>query len=302
MPMKKLLFILLPFFSVIAMNNLDNQLAVAVRQNNLAQAQQLLQQGANPNFIYENKGYKTTPLHAAASRGNNEMIKLLLKFGANPNSYDYKNWTPLVRALANCSEKHSELTIDLLLKSGADPNAIQGESGTDNQLLSWAITYDCIHAARLLLQAGANPNIAHKRNTSSLDFAKSMLVLRYTKTENTPDIIKLLTKYNELDKAADTQPTNELLTKAIELGYSHIVKKLLSKLQLTQADLDQYNKLVHDLYKQTNYPNYKEMGKQLQGHALRHALARHVIQQTGYALDIELPRDIIHVIATYAQG
>lgn len=63
---------------------------------------------------HDNKG--RTALHFAASRGSDEIVHLLLEYGANPNMQDYNGNTPL--HLAACT--HHIRVITLLLRFGAN--------------------------------------------------------------------------------------------------------------------------------------------------------------------------------------
>ncbi|RLN23642.1 potassium channel AKT1-like [Panicum miliaceum] len=74
---------------------------------------QLLKRGLDPNES-DNNGH--TPLHIAASKGNEQCVKLLLDYGADPNARDYEGKVPLWEALC---EKH-DAVVELLVESGAD--------------------------------------------------------------------------------------------------------------------------------------------------------------------------------------
>ena len=74
---------------------------------------ELLKKGANPNLENENG---ITPLWMSE---NNEVIQLLLSYGANPNIANYKGFTLLTWAAMHMNiQKMTQL-----LKFGADPNA-----------------------------------------------------------------------------------------------------------------------------------------------------------------------------------
>jgi ankyrin repeat protein len=53
---------------------------------------ELLKKGADPNAKNE---YGNTPLHEAASRGHVDVVRLLLEHGADPNIQNNIGWTPL---------------------------------------------------------------------------------------------------------------------------------------------------------------------------------------------------------------
>jgi len=94
----------------------DTPLFFAIYQNDSKLVKILLKYGANPNVIDRNGLY--TPLSEAISSNNMEIVKLLLKHGANVN-YQYKKCeTALTEATKGC--KKFEL-VKLLLKHGANP-------------------------------------------------------------------------------------------------------------------------------------------------------------------------------------
>lgn len=86
----------------------------AVRRNNLGEAKQLLESGADPN---RRGGYQRTSLHYAARLGNEHIVVLLLSYGANPNLQDEHGFTPLHRGVQS---KHLKV-ITALLEAGANP-------------------------------------------------------------------------------------------------------------------------------------------------------------------------------------
>lgn len=87
----------------------------------------------------------------AASDGNVEQIKSLLKQGANPNAHALDDWTPLTKAASN---GHID-AVKLLLVSGARINEAEGGGNT---ALFWAAFYDRRDVITLLLSDGADIN------------------------------------------------------------------------------------------------------------------------------------------------
>jgi hypothetical protein len=67
--------------------------APAVRRR--AMTDFLLKRGADPNI---GDAYSMTPLHFAASRGDQEVARALLHHGADPDARDYNGDTPLIEA------------------------------------------------------------------------------------------------------------------------------------------------------------------------------------------------------------
>jgi ankyrin repeat protein len=78
----------------------------------------LLKNGADVKLAARN-AQKVTALHAGASRGGAEIVKLLLEAGADPNVKQERGFVPLHSAAAN----GSAAVVELLLKHGAHPDA-----------------------------------------------------------------------------------------------------------------------------------------------------------------------------------
>ncbi|KAB5554521.1 hypothetical protein GE09DRAFT_1238561 [Coniochaeta sp. 2T2.1] len=79
--------------------------------------------GINPDM-----GTDVSPLNEAVYGGKEQIVKLLLSHGANPNHIDKAGRTPLVTAMTNMDPKNILTMIQLLLAHGADAN-IGGRNG-----------------------------------------------------------------------------------------------------------------------------------------------------------------------------
>jgi cytohesin len=122
-------------------------LLLAAQRNNSKIVSLLLEQKAMTD---PQSKYDLTPLSAAAEAGMLENVKLLLAAGAK---VDVENnaQTPLSFA----AERGTPEMVKLLLDAKADPN-----SGRLDAPLFSAIQKQDVASAELLLQAGANPNLA----------------------------------------------------------------------------------------------------------------------------------------------
>jgi hypothetical protein len=102
-------------------NNYDTLLHRAVETQNINKVRLLLKYGANPNV---RGAGNDTPLHTAACRGPVRIVELLLKAGANPNVRDVNDQTPM-HVIFECDQgartKRSMDVLKLLLKYGANP-------------------------------------------------------------------------------------------------------------------------------------------------------------------------------------
>ena len=105
----------------------SKELTTAVMKNNAATAETLLAAGANPNAAVEIvPGFPTTYLITAATNGNLDLVKLLLKYKAQVNQPDGFKATPLMAAAG----KGNKAIVALLLASGADVTA-KDDDGKD---------------------------------------------------------------------------------------------------------------------------------------------------------------------------
>ncbi|MBE6410603.1 MAG: hypothetical protein E7034_08435 [Akkermansiaceae bacterium] len=93
----------------------QSELLQAIQKNKTQKVFELLSKGVNPNFRFD-----ITPVHAAVNRGNLEVLKALLKAGANPNLRSSTGSTALEYAMTG---KHPidrvYLLVSLLLQYGA---------------------------------------------------------------------------------------------------------------------------------------------------------------------------------------
>jgi uncharacterized protein len=129
-------------------------LHLAVRNDDLAEAQRLIRGGANPSAANR---YGITPLSLAATNGNARMIDMLLKAGADPKAELPGGQTLLMTAARTGSAE----AVTLFLERGGDPNAV--ESTNEETALMWAAAENHPEAAKALIAAGAGVNARSKK-------------------------------------------------------------------------------------------------------------------------------------------
>ncbi|KAH7420232.1 ankyrin repeat-containing domain protein [Cadophora sp. MPI-SDFR-AT-0126] len=97
--------------------NMKGALVSAIRNKNYKLIEQLLHRGVSPNL-----GFNMHPLREAIMSLDEESLRLLLLFGADPNESNRDSITPLFV----CVERSFLSGATLLLKYGADPNLVAG--------------------------------------------------------------------------------------------------------------------------------------------------------------------------------
>ncbi|MFZ4762866.1 MAG: ankyrin repeat domain-containing protein [Alphaproteobacteria bacterium] len=127
----------------------------------------LLQYGANVKQACTGR-YQETPLHQAAEKGDVNLIYLLLEHGADVNARDQMGRTPLFYIFTGTPE-----AANLLLHSGADPETVNQQNSTP---LHTAIYFSNPDMVELLLQHGANPlYMPAQNNRTALEDAQKRL-------------------------------------------------------------------------------------------------------------------------------
>lgn len=132
-------------------NDLEDGLILSVLKNDASLVAQGLNDGANPN-IRHISGY--FPLSLAARWGSEEVVKLLLDAGADPNSINMNRYktTPLIENARNGDPEIAKL----LLSYHSEIDLVDVNN---DPAINWATYYNQIEMVRLLVKEGANPKI-----------------------------------------------------------------------------------------------------------------------------------------------
>jgi ankyrin repeat protein len=172
----------------------------AASPGNLPTVLLLLDKGADPKAVDKDG---VGPLWLACARGDSEIVKELLRHGADPNEKQLKLTET---ALMWASKMNRPRSVEALLKAGADVNqrsAIrvpaqsgQQEVGLTSALL-WAAPRNDPETVQLLLNAHADPNAVDMRGLTPL-------MLAVTNEDQNPETLKLL-----IGKTADINHRDE---------------------------------------------------------------------------------------------
>ncbi len=124
----------------------------AARADDQATAALLVSAGSDVNAANR---YGATPLSIAARNGNAALLRLLIDAGARTGAAD-ERLPDGQTLLMHAARTGNAAAVSVLIRQGADVNAHERRLGTT--ALTWAVTEDRAAAARVLLDAGANPN------------------------------------------------------------------------------------------------------------------------------------------------
>lgn len=128
----------------------DEPLRLAIRNRHADVARILLEHGADPNkrYFFGSEINLVSPLDL-------EFLRLLLTFGAHPETRDRAGLTPLMKAARLPQGMDSVL---LLLSFGADVNAMTDERHDYRTVLHYAVLSGNLETVNLLLKQGARVN------------------------------------------------------------------------------------------------------------------------------------------------
>jgi len=132
--------------------------------------QQLLDNGANPNADEAEHG-SATILQIAAYRGDADIVKLLCKRGANLEARDKRQGTTALSLACYADMLHKENVVRTLIKAGADVNT---QDNTNRTPLMWAVKCLAYDACDELLDANADRTLKDNEGRSAMDYAKDV--------------------------------------------------------------------------------------------------------------------------------
>jgi hypothetical protein len=246
---KKILTVLSISFLCIALSACatgGGHLHVASAQGNLKAMQDALTMGADPNEHngelsntidgWTPAGWGGPPLHHAAYHCQNKAAELLIEKGANVNARGSKGLTALHRAaFKDCVD-----VVSLLLENGADITTRDSLFGYTP--LEWAALSGARRAARILVDNGADPEVAmikiesgNQHLPSSLNPKTGVRLLsslvgqnKQTAPAAVPDTAEgaQVTTASDVDALPSTKAVPDKNSYAIVVGIEHYRQKL----------------------------------------------------------------------------
>jgi hypothetical protein len=137
----------------------ETPLLIAILDDDVAQVRDLLARGADINAL--DKGMDSTALGGAVSRGNPELVQVLINAGADPNVKNGSEQTALMRL----NERSSVEIVRALLDAGAKVNHKDEDGDT---ALHEAAALEKTEILQALLDSGAKVNARNKEGKTAL--------------------------------------------------------------------------------------------------------------------------------------
>jgi ankyrin repeat protein len=216
-------------------NPLDAKLIAAVKAKNVEEVKKLLAQGADPNAIDYDLGFRIPVLNVILNQSDNpnaerEIAMVLVNAGADVNGYGSTFYPPLL--LAGDVE-----VVRLLIKKGADVNYSSPRSGLWTPLHQAVLNYETIP---WLIAAGAKLNEVNDEGNTPLMLAISRIPTTEGEEidgEKAKEIDKLLKNIQLLLEAgADLKIKNNEGQTALMMARELKLAKVIELLQKPNAN------------------------------------------------------------------
>lgn len=167
----------------------------AVQQGDVARIQQLLEQGADVNVQEDAGGW--TPLHNAVQSGRVDIVRLLLRHGADPHRRKKNGATPFIVA----GIRGDVSLLEIFLSEGADVNECDHNGFT---AFMEAAEYGRVEALRFLFAKGANVNLRRETKGDKVRLKQGGATALMSAAENGhTEVLRIL--LNDMGAEADAR-------------------------------------------------------------------------------------------------
>ena len=184
----------------------ENFIVYAAENNDYEKLEELLESGVPPDanhyFLFggntETSSHTKTALMVATCAQRDEMIELLLEYGASPNKEGPTSRTPFIDAMYNSDYE----TLELFFEYGVDANYTTTDGNT---YLMHACGCEEVKVVEMLLEHGADPNVQDSEGYYLLEYEKMCYEDRiyyqdYKGALNHQRIIQLLKEYGAIEQ------------------------------------------------------------------------------------------------------
>lgn len=158
-------------------------------------AKMLIKYGADPNTSAGPEA--DTPLALSVLESKVELVQLFLMYGGDPNRIMANGNTVLIRAI---DRKTSKRLIELMLNYGSDPN---GKNGEGTSPMFQCISMQRFDLAQVLLDRGADPNLPGPKHllwpAAYQPPLLKLLLARGADFRRAPGVMELATSINNIE-------------------------------------------------------------------------------------------------------
>ena len=217
---------------------------------------ELIRAGADVNG---KDNYKQTALHCASSSGHSSVIKTLAEAGANLNVLDEDGVTPLMEA---AYYSHANVVVELI-RAGADVSVVSSEwwpVAAGSTALHFAAKENNIECGVLLVEAGADMRTRNKNSKSPLDLASSRFrrTIQQAQSFSTKRIVAVIGngEHGKSTLIAALQAEANSLLKQFTNRFTKVqdIRKRTTGIEAVQFSSQKYgDTLFYDFAGQSNY-------------------------------------------------
>ncbi|KAK6014365.1 ankyrin repeat protein, partial [Ostertagia ostertagi] len=244
--------------------HIDEPLRLAIKNGHYECARLLLENGASPNAIYFDG-----PEITHVSPLDTHFIALLLEYGADPNVFDRKGLTPIMKA---CRLKENGMdAIRILHKYGGDVNAQAHPRQDLRTPLHYALLSGSATLVKFLIELGANVTMPKGYNKPS--------IIDIAVLKDDPELLKII-----IDAGADVNAIHTYIGSALHLAACSVLEHQYEILRLLlEAGADPNIQHRFDDGSQLKSPFVEYFRSRDRGRSTRRSFVAVVRRKSGYA-------------------